>query len=203
MSVARHEHTPPALADAETGPPDQGMVDLEHVLAQIEGRLAQVSERVVVPAAKAISPPAERLQILTFALGKTQFALDVLHVSEIFRDAEITHVPGVPGWVLGVINWHGAITSVVDFAQFLRLSLEDQPCKTIVIAQAGDQRIGLGVTNVGQIYGIDIERLVSPPTRIASELIPYLRGVIDMDGHLIHLLDAERLLLGPQMQRFS
>jgi len=180
------------------------MVNLDAFLAEISARLVTAGNIPLPQQQSAQLTPQERMQIVIFALGNIHYAVEVSCVGEIVRSPEITRVPGLPGWVLGVTNLHGDIVSAVDLPFFLSISeqVTDQPTY-MIIAQAGDQRIGLVVDDIDIIYTFPAEQVISPPFKVAPELVPYIHGAIERQNEFIRLLDCERLLLGPQMQQFA
>lgn len=179
------------------------MVNLDAFLAEISARLVTAGN-ITLPQQPTQIAPQERMQIIVFEMGAVHYAIEVSNVGEVVRSPEITHVPGLPDWVLGVTNLHGEIVSAVDLPLFthIRDHAASQPAYMIV-AQAGDQRIGLVVDGIDIIYTFPIEQVISPPFKIAPDLVPYLRGAIERQDEFIRFLDCERLLLGPQMQQFS
>ena len=180
------------------------MVHLDEFLAEISARLTAVGS---IPLSRAQTEPStsvDRMQVIVFKLDGVCYAVEIDHVSEVGRQTDITRVPGLADWVLGVINLHGEIVSVVDLARFLELNTATQrPGDMMIVAHAGDQKIGLMVDEIEPILTLPTEQIISPPFKIEANLVHYLRGAIDREGQFVRLLDCERLLLGPQMQRFS
>jgi chemotaxis signal transduction protein len=120
------------------------------------------------------------------------------------RSPQLTHIPGLPGWVLGVTNFHGEIISVVHLAQFLGINRTHTGGEVVVlVAHTADQRIGLVVDDVETIYTTLADQVASPSFRIDPGIVPYLRGAVERNGEFVRLLHGERLLLGQQMQQFS
>jgi purine-binding chemotaxis protein CheW len=184
---------------------DTPLVDLETLLVDLNTRLISAGR---VPLAQAAPRPAEAVEmmrVVIFALGDTRYAVDIRYVHEIARRADFTPVPGLPGWVLGVMNLHGEIVSVVDLAAFLKVKLPAAPHAPdmLIVAQAGDQKIGFMVHRVELIYSFPADQVRSLPLRSELGLVPFLRGAIGRDGDFIRLLDGERLLFGPHMQQFA
>ena len=182
-------------------------------VVRIDAFLAQLSERLAAAGslslARSLDGPTtglvEQTRVVSFALGGVRYGLEIQFVSEVARHRDIMPVPGLPGWVVGVVNLHGEIVSAVDLARFLDL---DPPANRLlpelmVVAQAADQKIGLMVDRVDQIVTVPTESIISPPFKISLALVPFLRGVVERGDQFIRLLDCERLLLGPQMQQFS
>lgn len=180
-------------------------VNLAALLADLNARLVTAASVPVPSMSAPAAEPAEMMRIVLFTLGETHYAVDIRYVSEVARRIDITHVPGLPAWILGVINLHGEIVSVVDLAAFLKLTVPSamQSPDMLVVAQAADQKIGFMVNGVELIYTFPADQVFSLPLRDEPDLVPFLRGAVERDGQIIRLLDGERLLLGPQIQQFS
>ena len=65
--------------------------------------------------------PATTLQLVGFVIGDEMFAVDILTVQEIIRDATITAIPDSPDFLEGVINLRGSIIPVIDLRKRLKL----------------------------------------------------------------------------------
>lgn len=200
--MANNQSNKPAPTNGRSTPGNT--IDLNALLAEISDRLVTAGSIPFKPVQPVESETGERMQILVFAMENTHYALEVERVGEVVRQPEITPVPGLPGWILGVTNLHGEIISVVNLQSFLAKDLNAvEPPTDMLVAQAGDQRIGLMVNDAELIYTFPVDKVLSPPFKVDPGLVAYLRGAVERDGGFIRLLDCERLLLGPQMQQFS
>jgi purine-binding chemotaxis protein CheW len=83
------------------------------------------------------------------------YGLPASAVESIVPVQEITHVPGTPGWVLGVVNVRGEIESVLDLGAVLGLGqAEITPESRLLIAQHQDLRSGLLVDQMVDIVEV-------------------------------------------------
>ena len=183
-----------------------GVVDLEALLSEINAKLVTVGSVPLARPQPAQVERIEQMQILVFVLGDALYGIETVHIGEIMRGTEIdiTPVPGLPGWVLGVTNLHGDVVSVIDLPRFLEIEAPaTRRTINVLVTQAADQRIGLLVDDIELIHTFPVDQVFSPPFKVEPELVAYLRGAIEREGEFIRLLDCERLLLGPQMQQFS
>jgi len=184
--------------------PADDMVDIEAFLAEISARLVTAGSVPLIQPQPVQVEPVERTQIMVFALNGVRYAVEMDYVGEVALNPDVTRVPGLPDWVLGVTNLHGDIVSVVDLSRFLEVGAPTtRHDAKMIVAQAADQRIGLMVDDVERVYTFPTERVLSAPFKVEPGVVGFLRGAVEHDGRFVRLLDCERLLLGPQMQQFS
>ncbi len=131
-----------------------------------------------------------------FELAGQRYALDILCVQEVLTKVAIEAVPGAPSAVLGVINLRGRIVSVVDLRQCLGLPPgEDTPQSHIVIADIGDELMGLRVDGIAKacvIVGSEIKSVPATRGRIPD---PLVLGMVGTGDHLLTLLNTQQLAL--------
>jgi len=102
---------------------------------------------------------------LTFLLGRKEFAIRVLKVTEIMGIQDITAVPQTPACVKGVINLRGKVIPVVDLRlKFCLPEKEYTPrtCIIVVQVQSGGASLptGIVVDEVSEVLNLaaaDIE----------------------------------------------
>jgi len=58
-------------------------------------------------------------RLLLFTLTQQGFALDLQDVAEVMEPPASYPIPRTPGHFVGLINFHGALTALVDFGLFL------------------------------------------------------------------------------------
>jgi purine-binding chemotaxis protein CheW len=122
---------------------------------------------------------------VTVALGGERYAIPVEHVREIGRLGDVTPVPGAGPAVLGVRNLHGRILPVFDLAHVLDVHAGATPTQLVVADVAGTSA-GLAVDAVHDVRELDVAQ-----GHPVSEL---LRGTVLVDGALVGVVDAPRLL---------
>lgn len=146
---------------------------------------------------------------LTFLLGHEFYALPVLNVREIIRVGEITPVPQMPAFVKGVINLRGKLVPVTDLrVRFDLAHHEFNESTCIVVAQVKTGAGGLihmgfivdGVEEVLNLAEGDIEKTPDFGTKVDAE---YLRGMANVKGKVIALLDIDRVLDRGSIERVA
>ena len=135
------------------------------------------------------------VELIAIRIGSQEFCVDVMCVREIRGWTPATPLPQSPSFVRGVINLRGTVLPIVDLAARLGFaSAEPSDRHAIVVAQIGNQVVGLLVDGVSDILTITPEQ-IQPTPDVASDMAKtFVRGVIVTDGRLIGLIALENLL---------
>jgi len=134
----------------------------------------------------------EKINLVLFRLGRETYGLEAQYVRDIKPLRQVTPVPRVPNWVVGVINLRGRILSVVDLARFLGLSgahdrvdgLREQSPEGqgLIVAETPDMEVGLLVSEVLHIKAVPIDRIENTGGTMRGLPPEYVRGVIGYEG---------------------
>lgn len=134
----------------------------------------------------------EKVEIIVFHLASETYGLPSTFVREAYPLRDFTPLPGLPNFVLGIVNVRGQILSVVDLKKFFNLPEKGlgQLNKLIILRDAhmefailADEILGARTLTASQIQ--------PPPPTVSGIGAAYLRGVTA--EHVI-VLDVERLL---------
>lgn len=138
---------------------------------------------------------ASMLQVVVFTLEGKSLALDILKVQEIIRMVEITPVPNMPSFALGVINLRGRLVPIINLREKLSLPDRTPTARTcIVLARSAGHLIGFLVDDVAEVLTLSSESIEKPesgPDWMKSDLF---LGVGKLMGRLLVILDSDRLL---------
>jgi purine-binding chemotaxis protein CheW len=141
---------------------------------------------------------SELFQLVSFAIGKEQYGVDILMVQEIIRMAPITSIPNSPDFIEGVINLRGHIIPVIDLRKRLKLSPlaeEDKNNTRILIINVQDRVTGFIVDAVSEVLKIPKSFIEPPPEIVVAGLkSQYIYGVCKLDERLLILLDFSKIL---------
>jgi len=108
-------------------------------------------------------------QWLTFSLGTEEYALDIRQIKEIIKPRQVTEIPRVPDFILGVISLRGVIVPVFDLSRRLRLgNAELTTSSRIVVCRAGERSAGLLVDRISQVIRIPIRSIEPPPVVLSG-----------------------------------
>jgi len=137
----------------------------------------------------------EFIQIVSFVVGKEEFGVDILKVSEINRSVEVTRVPNTPEYIEGVINLRGKVIPIIDLRKRFGMPWKDHDKNTrIIVVQLEGRVVGFVVDAVRQVLRISKSILEPPPSIIASIESDYITAVGKLDERLLILLDLDKVL---------
>lgn len=138
-------------------------------------------------------------QHLVFRLVGEEYGFSVLKIEEIVQWVELTRVPRVPNFILGVMNLRGRVVPVIDL--HLRFGLPPSPVteRTCVIAlqvqrETGPLVIGVVADDVMEVVDVPPEQIKPPPEFGARVNTEFIAGIAQAGGRSVLLLDAERVL---------
>jgi len=88
------------------------------------------------------------IQVVVFALGSEQFAIDLFDVKEVVEYTTITKLPNVPTYVRGIIDLRGEITTIIDLRYRLNLpetGRDDLNTSRIIVLDNTVARVKTGI----------------------------------------------------------
>ena len=141
---------------------------------------------------------------MIFRVGEASYAVDILRVEEVQRWRPVTRIPNSGDHTLGVINVRGSIIPVVDLRTVLDQGERSYGPTTVIalvrVAREGrEQRLGMVVDAVSDVLDIDGEA-IRPPPKLTHRGSVYVVGLVPHDDDLVMLIDADRLVEGPEWE---
>ena len=134
-------------------------------------------------------------RFLTFALGKEDYGIEIIYVTEIIGIQAITEVPELPDYIKGIINLRGKIIPVMDVRlRFKKTPIDYNDRTCIIVIDIKDIAIGLIVDTVSEVISIQDENIVPPPSLKTGFQNKYVKGIGKVGNDVKLLLDCERIL---------
>lgn len=196
--------TPPATAGR-----DQTILSLTELIAEIDSEIAVplgrgTKEEEIFPKMDGMQTSLKDQYIL-LALEKTLFALPLSSALEIGRRPEITALPNLPNWVLGISNIRGEIISFINLKAFFGISSTGAKTgRRFLIIHNQGMKVGIIVDRIMGILAlnqIDADLQNSPYRE--GEIANYILGVAVSGENLTNILDIDKLLSSPRMTVFN
>lgn len=128
-------------------------------------------------------------EFVTFRLGQELYGISSELVGEVFPAREITPLPAVPDFIVGVVNLRGKIVSVNDLKVILDLPKSSAPDRFILVLRSPSMEIGLLVEPPVDVMTAPPHSL-APPLPSSSGIEDYISGIQDD----VVILKGDRIL---------
>ena len=179
-------------------------IPLEELIAEIDMETGQADEISGGPKSEDYGSD----QYIRFFLEDIPLALPLSSALEIGHRPDITPLPNLPDWIMGVSNIRGEIISIVDLKAFFRLpSHELKRNRRFIIVHNQDMKVGIVVDRIIGIFSLDRTNTdIRNSPYEEGEIASYISGVViserENKENLLNLLDIVKLLSSPRMNAF-
>ena len=135
---------------------------------------------------------------LVVRIGTSLHALPISAVEEVLPALPIEWIPQCPPFVRGVVFVRGHLIPVLDAAERLGLRNHVRPPEPhIVCLRVGSRLVGLEVDEAVNLIEVSLGDAL--PVEEVNAQRGFMSGLIEQDGQVIRLLDAERMIAQPEV----
>ena len=147
-------------------------------------------------------------QFLTFIMAGEEYGVGILCVQEIRGWEPATPLPNAPAHIKGVINLRGTIVPIIDLRQCFGMDSIEYTAITVVIVlkvntEKGVRVMGIVVDAVSDVYTLAEEDMRPAPDVGGSAKADIIRGLVNVDGKMVILLDIDKLLTMEEIPNLS
>ncbi len=145
-----------------------------------------------------------QVELLTFSIGREEFAFKVAEVEEILRLQKMTKVPTLRAYIIGITSLRGKIIPILDLKARLNLKntgeapeygTEENPGGNreakILIIDGPKGFIGATIDRVMGVVRVAKDRVLEPPAHLNEAEIKYIEGIVILEKRFISVLRAE------------
>lgn len=154
---------------------------------------AKLKERAVVMAVEAEQTrEVPSIEVITFTLASEEYCIETSFVKEVCPLKDFTPLPGVPKYVLGIINLRGQIIPVIDLKKFFNFPEKGLgELNKVIVLHNEQMEFGLLTDVVNGIKNVPLEDILTVPPTVTGIGEEYLKGVTTEN---LIVLNAEILL---------
>jgi purine-binding chemotaxis protein CheW len=137
------------------------------------------------------------LEIIEFKISGETYGIETAYVMEVYPLKYFTPLPGVPSFILGIVNVRGQIFPVVNLKKFFNLPTKGLgELNKVIIIHNHYMEFGILADEIVGTNIIYLEDILPVPLSINGIGEKYLRGVTK---NQIILLSAENILMDKNM----
>ncbi len=158
-----------------------------------------LEERAKLHAMKPETATAESdlLPAVAFVLHPELYAIEYTYVKEVLTMKNLASLPGTPPFVMGIVNYRGAVVSALNLKKLFGLrEMGLTEFNKLLIVSDGSMTIGIVADAIHGNTMINHDTLSKPPITISETASEFFRGVTP-DGLI--LLDARKMLKSPMI----
>jgi purine-binding chemotaxis protein CheW len=153
-----------------------------------------LDERASNLARPSVNPhsPRNTIDVVNFSLGGENYCIETHCVREVRRFGDVTPLPGVPDFLVGITNLRGEILPLIDLRCFLELPFKGPAVPSHVII-CGDARAEFGIIAeaMHDVSAVTLDELVPDPIGPSERGRDY---VLAIAGNATVVLNGSALL---------
>lgn len=137
----------------------------------------------------------EITKVLTFNIGEQIYGIEIPNVVEIIGVPHITAVPGVPGYIKGIINVRSKVVPVVNIRSRFgkeEIPYNDRSCTIIVCFE--DIQVGIIVDEILDVIPVTERHIAKSPDHIGVNHNKFIKYLLEMPDGIKLVLDVNKLV---------
>ncbi len=136
-------------------------------------------------------------RFVTFCLNNEIYCISLKYIKEFrkIKSVNLTPIPCVPVFIMGLINLRGEFITIIDIKSFLQIRKSQITEKTkIIVVKTNKIQIGIIVDDVFDIINIDDSYIIKNQTNSPDKNKFVSSEVLLNNKDVINILDLEKLL---------
>ena len=135
------------------------------------------------------------LEILEFVVDGHNYGINVAKIREIISYTELTPIPNAHPFVEGAFSTRGETITVVNLAKCLGMNeCEEKKTDMFLVTSFNGTNAAFHVHSVVGIHRVNWSQIVKPDRLISNSRTSMITGIINIDKHLVILLDFENIV---------
>ena len=134
------------------------------------------------------------VQLVTFRVGRQEFAFDILQVERILRYSVPSPLPKAPQFLEGVMPYGEGAVPVIDLRKRFELDAPIGEETRLMVLELDTQRVAVLVDEVREVLRVDSTAIAAPGPVVSGLAAVYIAGIITRPGRTIIILNARKLL---------
>ncbi len=137
------------------------------------------------------------IDVVEFLIAGERFGIESSYVREVCPLRNLTPVPCSPAFVLGIINIHGQILSVIDLRKFFEIPGEQfSDLNRVIVLHSEEMEFGVLADTILGLRSIETERMQTSLPTLTDMRADFLKCVT---GDRTVILEGSRILSDPRI----
>lgn len=147
----------------------------------------------------------EEEQLVSFLLGKEEYAIGIMKVKEIIRVPQIVKVPNCESYIEGVVSIRNNLLPIISLRNYFGMTHVDMNDSTrILVADMGDFTAGIMVDKISEVLRVPLS-IIQPPPKFTTQSGEQLKGVAKLNNgkRMIMILEPSKLISADEIIAIS
>jgi purine-binding chemotaxis protein CheW len=141
---------------------------------------------------KAIKGDEDSIEVVEFLLAKERYGIESRFIREVYPLKDFTPLPGVPPFVLGLVNVRGRILSVIDIKKFFDMPRQGiSDLNKVIIINDDKMEFGILADAIIGVRNIAVSGIGPSLPTLTGIREEFLKGIT---GERMVILDTARIL---------
>lgn len=136
----------------------------------------------------------DEVQLVTFRLGRQEFAFSIFQVERVLRYQPSDPLPKAPPFLEGILAYGDGVVPVVDLRKRLGLPAPVGDETRIAILDLEQGAVGVAVDAVLEVLRVPAERVTPPAPIVRGLAAEYISGIVRLGERTIVVLAPAKLL---------
>ncbi|HSV56535.1 MAG TPA: chemotaxis protein CheW [Magnetospirillaceae bacterium] len=150
----------------------------------------------------------QQIQLVTFQLSDELYGIDIMDVMEIVRIHDIRSIPNAPSYVEGLYNLRGEIIPIINLHKRFNLRQAahgegEELLSGFIIIEVDGMKLGVIIDKVERVAHVEESDIKPPPQMLSGIGSEYIRGVVNLKGSYLIILDIKRLFSARELQKIE
>ncbi|MBM7686247.1 chemotaxis protein CheW [Defluviitalea raffinosedens] len=144
-------------------------------------------------------------QLVSFLLGKEEYAIGIMQIKEIIRTPQIVKVPNCEEYIEGVVSIRNNLLPIINLRAYFGMEhLEVNDHTRILVVDMGSFTAGIMVDKVLEVLSVP-SSIIQPPPRFSTQTEDQLKGVAKLNygKRMILMLEPSKLISADVISRIS
>ncbi|MGE4266889.1 MAG: chemotaxis protein CheW [Deferribacterales bacterium] len=144
------------------------VIDITVLKAQIEKQ--GFRKTAAAKAEEAAAANLHEKRFISFNIGKQEYAVEIHRINEIIWMPEVTAIPGLPGYVLGIFSLRGKVIPLISLHdKFGRKNSVINENSRVIIVDINDVLVAFAADKVNAVLSVEENLIEEPPKAFAEE----------------------------------
>ena len=146
----------------------------------------------------------ERLFCLNFTIQNIGYAISAEYIQGIISSFQMTSIPDIPNFILGITDYRSKILSIFDLHLFFDYSATNvNSDSNLILVSYKNNECGILVDKVYNVHSIPVGSIEKNISTVKRNTSKYLKGMLRIDEKLFALVDIPGIFESERIKKLK